>query len=183
MKEVNSHKKKAKDIVLDLIESFISSFVLLALLYLFLAFPEIVSGASMEPLLQDGERILVERVTIKTKGVDRGDVIVFHPPGNDAIDYVKRVVGMPGDIVKIEDCRVFITRDNKKFVLEEPYLSKDACTKGGKGFVEGKAQKIDDDKYLSYSEKKILDGIKNNEKLLKQILEKLNNPTNKGESK
>ena len=42
---------------------------------------------------------------------------------------------------------------------------------------------IDDDKYLSYSEKKILDGIKNNEKLLKQILEKLNNPTNKGESK
>ncbi|MBI2414440.1 signal peptidase I [candidate division WWE3 bacterium] len=130
--------------LLELVESFLSSFAILLALYIFLAFPEIVSGASMEPTLMDGDRILVERVSRHILGYKRGDIIIFHPPGDDDIDYVKRVVGIPGDIVKISDCGVYVVKDNSRYVLEEPYLYSNTCTQGGPGFKDGKAQKIED---------------------------------------
>src|SRR3989344_2372656 len=100
-----------KNFFLEIIESFVTSFVVLAIIYLFLAFPEIVSGASMEPNLEDSERIIVEKVTkyISKPPFDRGDIVVLHPPQNGNIDYVKRVIGLPGEVVGISDCKVDIT--------------------------------------------------------------------------
>jgi signal peptidase I len=118
------------------------------IIYGVLAFPEIVSGASMEPLLYDGERILVEKITKNITGFERGDVIVFHPPNDNNIDYVKRVIGLPGDVVKISECQVYVTTEGKRFVLDEPYLYENLCTKGGIGFSEGKAQRILEDTYF-----------------------------------
>jgi signal peptidase I len=99
-------------------------------------------------LLKDGDRILVEKISKNFQDFERGDVVVFHPPDNDDIDYVKRVVGIPGDVVKILDCKVYITREGDKFMLEEPYLYENLCTKGGSGFLEGKAKKIEEGHYL-----------------------------------
>jgi signal peptidase I len=138
----------SKEFFLDLAETFVVSLLVLLVLYGLLAFPEIVSGASMEPLLDDGDRILVEKVSKHYREFERGDVVVFHPPGDDNIDYVKRIVGIPSDVVKISDCNVFITRDGKRFMLEEPYLQEDTCTKGGTGFSEGRARKIEDETYV-----------------------------------
>lgn len=138
----------SKDFLIELAETFVVSLVILFLIYGFLAFPEIVSGASMEPLLQDRDRILVEKVLKNFQEFERGEVIVFHPPDDDHTDYVKRVIGIPGDVVKIADCKVYITRDGSRFTLEEPYLYTNKCTNGGPGFPEGRAQKIKEGTYF-----------------------------------
>lgn len=145
--EENKDKQKSS-ILLDIAESFLSSFIILMVLYVFLAFPEVVSGASMEPTLYDGERILVEKVSKRFNGFSRGDVIVFHPPGNDDIDYVKRIIAVPGDVFKLEDCSVFITNSGERFLLEEPYLYENTCTYSGPRFEEGKAIKVLEGEYL-----------------------------------
>lgn len=132
----------------ELIETFITSLVILLVLYLLVAFPEVVYGASMEPTLTTGERILVERITPKYKELQRGDVVVFNPPGNENDDYVKRVIGLPGEIIRISDCSVFISKDGKTFQLDEPYLSSGTCTQGGPVLKEGRARKLQDDEYI-----------------------------------
>jgi signal peptidase I len=135
-----------KNFILEIIESFITSFVVLAVIYLFLAFPEIVSGASMEPGIQDGERIIVEKVTkqFSDKPFKRGDVVVLHPPDNESIDYIKRVIGLPGEVVGIADCKVNISDGNGKFTLEEPYLFSDTCTRD----PSGKARRLEANEYF-----------------------------------
>lgn len=139
---------KDKTFIIDFVETIVTSFVVLAVIYVGIAFPEVVQGASMEPTLYTGERILVERLSKHIKGIQRGDVVVLHPPGDDRVDYVKRVVGLPGEIVKVQDCRVYISSDGQKFELEEVYLSEGVCTFGGPILRDGRAQRLSDNEYL-----------------------------------
>lgn len=64
--------------------------------------PSLVRGASMRPTLEDGERILVERITPSFGALALHDVVVLAPPGLDGERYVKRIVGLPGDVVEVE---------------------------------------------------------------------------------
>lgn len=73
--------------------------------------PSIVRGASMLPALHDGDRILVECVTPKLGAIGRGDVVVLEPPGADGDRYVKRVMALPGDVVREEHGGVFVNGD------------------------------------------------------------------------
>ena len=61
----------------------------------------IVRGDSMEPALRDGDRLVVDRVAYSLADVDRGDVIVLRYPRDPEIDFVKRVVAVPGDRVEL----------------------------------------------------------------------------------
>lgn len=61
----------------------------------------IVRGDSMEPALRDGDRLVVDRVTYNLAEVDRGDVVVLRYPKNPDVDFVKRVVALPGDDVAL----------------------------------------------------------------------------------
>jgi len=148
MENSKDEKKQINNFILDIIESFVSSFVVLMVLYVFLAFPEIVSGASMEPMLHSGERILVERISKHVTGIERGDVIIFHPPGDDSVDYVKRVIGVPGDVVKVSDCKVYVTAEGSRYELEESYLYEGTCTGAGPSLKEGRAQKVEEGEYI-----------------------------------
>lgn len=132
----------------DLTETFVISLVVLLIIYTVLAFPEVVSGASMEPSLYGGERILVEKISKYISPLRRGDIVVFHPPGDDKTDYVKRVIGLPGDIVKVFDCKVFISTDGGRYELEENYLYEDMCTEGGSELLEGRSIKVEANSYL-----------------------------------
>jgi signal peptidase I len=137
-----------KNFLIELIETLVTSFAILLLIYLFIAFPEVVFGASMEPTLHTGERILVERLTNRFGEYERGDVVVLNPPGNDSDDYVKRVIGMPGEIVKVIDCNVYVSKDGKKYVLQEPYLDESTCTIGGLTLRNGRSVILDENDYF-----------------------------------
>jgi len=141
--------KDIKVAVIDFVETLIVATLVLFSVYATFAFPVEVSGASMQPNLETGDRLLVEKVTKYFDGYSRGEIIVLHPPDSDYIDYVKRIIGVPGDTIKIYNCQVFITRNDTKFVLnEEAYLDSKSCTLGGKSIVEGRIYTLKDTEYL-----------------------------------
>lgn len=80
--------------------------------------PYTVSGRSMQPALADGDRLLVAKLAYHAQLPRRGDIIVFRSPHDAASDYVKRVIGLPGDQVELRLGRVYINGAP----LAEPYL-------------------------------------------------------------
>jgi signal peptidase I len=67
-----------------------------------------VQGTSMEPLLLDGERIVVNKFIYRFHPIDRGDVVVFWYPRDPSVSFIKRVVGLPGDVVEIQGGRLVV---------------------------------------------------------------------------
>ncbi|KKU48358.1 MAG: putative signal peptidase I [candidate division WWE3 bacterium GW2011_GWB1_47_11] len=143
---------KLSKFLLEIAETFIISLVFLIVVYMFIAFPIVVYGASMEPALHTGERILVERITKYFKDFERGEIVILHPPGSESVEYVKRIVGLPQEVVKIYDCGVFVSNSDQKFKLEEPYLAQDQCTIGGNSVREGRALKLGEDEFLVFGD-------------------------------
>lgn len=72
---------------------------LMVTLHLFVVQVSVVKGSSMEPCLHDGDRLVVDRVTHSAADIQRGDVVVLRYPLNPSVDFVKRVVGAPGDVI------------------------------------------------------------------------------------
>lgn len=97
--------------------------ILLIIGLLFKAFvlqPFIVDGASMEKNFHNNETILVNKVSYDLHQPQRGDVVVFKAPLNPEDDYIKRVIGLPGETVKIADGKVYVNNQ----IIDESYLSK-----------------------------------------------------------
>jgi len=78
-----------------------------------------VEGISMQPGLQTDEYVMVNKIAYLFHAPERGDVIVFHYPLDTTKDFIKRVIGVPGDTISYDSQTV--TVDN--VVLNEPYLS------------------------------------------------------------
>jgi len=78
-----------------------------------------VENISMEPTLQPGEFVLVNKIVYRFGEVRHGDIIVFHFPQNPAEDYIKRIIGVPGDKVLIKNQQVFINDQ----AIEENYTA------------------------------------------------------------
>lgn len=76
---------------------------LMVLVHLFVIQVSVVKGTSMEPCLYDGDRLVVDRVACDLDSVNRGDVVILRYPRNPAVDFVKRVVALPGDRVAMQD--------------------------------------------------------------------------------
>lgn len=81
---------------------------LMITVHLFVIQVSIVRGNSMEPALHDGDRLVVDRVTYNLADVDRGDVVVLRYPRNPDVDFVKRVVGVPGDRIAMRAGVLFV---------------------------------------------------------------------------
>ncbi|NJK60484.1 MAG: signal peptidase I [Oscillatoriales cyanobacterium SM2_1_8] len=83
--------------------------------------PRYIPSGSMEPTLQVGDRIAVEKVSYRFWQPQRGDIVVFYPPGETDRQraYIKRIVGLPGDRLQIQNGRVYANGEP----LPEPYLA------------------------------------------------------------
>ena len=67
-----------------------------------------IENHSMEPNFYEGQFVLVNKLAYRLGQPARGDVVVFHNPRNTNEDYIKRVIGLPGDQVEVRDQTVFI---------------------------------------------------------------------------
>ena len=85
---------------------------------LFLYQPVRVEGTSMVPMLQDQDRLCINKLAYRVGPIQRGDVVVFRYPRDLTRSYIKRVIGLPGDRIRIEHGRVF--RNDKE--LTEAYV-------------------------------------------------------------
>jgi signal peptidase I len=99
-----------RDLVISLA---IAGFVII-----FLYQPVKVEGTSMMPGLSDQERIFINKFVYRLQPIDRGDIVVFHYPRDPSKSYIKRVIGVAGDQVRIEDGVVYVNG----LALEEPYV-------------------------------------------------------------
>lgn len=91
---------------------------------MFIAQPFIVSGASMDNTFHSGEYLIVDQVSYYFEEPARGDVIVFKYPKDPSKFFIKRVIGLPGDTITIENSVVTISNSRYPdgFVLDEPYI-------------------------------------------------------------
>jgi len=78
-----------------------------------------VQGTSMQPLLADGERIIVNKFVYRFHTIERGDVVVFWYPREPQISFIKRVVGLPGDVVELRRGSLFVNGQR----VNEGYLA------------------------------------------------------------
>ena len=78
-----------------------------------------VDGSSMEPSLHDGEFVVVNRLAYNQDDPQRGDVIVFRYPLDPSRRFIKRVIGLPGDVIEIGDGKVYINDQ----LVHEPYIA------------------------------------------------------------
>jgi signal peptidase I len=84
----------------------------------------IIVGASMQPNFHEGERLLINKAVYKFRQPERGEVIIFHPPTNQQADYIKRIIGLPGESVEIREGKVYIHKeDGSVEQLVEPYIT------------------------------------------------------------
>jgi len=78
-----------------------------------------VDGFSMIPTLQDGEFVLVSKLNYQLGKPERGDIIVFHYPVDPKQELIKRVIGLPGDTIGVQNGQVSVNGQ----VLDEPYIA------------------------------------------------------------
>ncbi len=89
----------------------------------FLIQPFFVQGESMEPNLQDGNYLLVNQLSYTLGDPRRGDVVVFRAPPEPDTNYIKRIIGLPGETIRIVNGTFRINNDENPsgFTLDEPY--------------------------------------------------------------
>jgi signal peptidase I len=113
----------------EIIETLVLTLVIYLLIHNFVAQPFEVQQESMMPTITPSDYVLIEKVTPRFGDYQRGDVIVFHPPQGyeqEGIPFIKRVIGLPGDRVKLENGGVLITPpDGDATVrIDEPYIAR-----------------------------------------------------------
>lgn len=111
--------KSILNFVMDILETVVFVGSLFIVIYLFVAQPNQVKGASMDPTFGSGDYIFTSKITYKMRAYHRGDVVVFKSPGNPDIEYIKRIIGVPGDVVMVKDNEVYVNGRQ----LNEPYIS------------------------------------------------------------
>lgn len=82
--------------------------LLMAAFHLFVVQISVVKGHSMEPSLHDGDRLVVDRTSPEVGELARGDVVILRYPRNPSVDFVKRVVGLPGDRVALKNGQLWV---------------------------------------------------------------------------
>ena len=146
--DANKGIKKYASFVWELVKiAFIALIIVIPIRY-FLFQPFIVSGASMAPNFATGDYLIVDEISYRLSGPQRGDVVVFDASfikGYEGQRFIKRVIGLPGETVDVTGGKVEIIKNGKTVVLDEKYLPANLQTtqdteitlKAGQYFVLG----------------------------------------------
>src|SRR5579872_1592177 len=86
----------------------VAVFVVAIIIRYFVFQPFIVDGSSMEPNFHNNEYIIVQKISYYVSTPHRGDVVVLKYPNDTSIDYIKRIIGLPGETIKILNGNVYI---------------------------------------------------------------------------
>ena len=98
----------------------------------------------MLPTFQDKEQIIVEKVSIKYKPLERGEITVVRHPDNQQVFLIKRVIGLPGETIHFNEGDVFINGE----ILLEPYLNENTLTWGKTYIADGESITLNEDEYV-----------------------------------
>lgn len=136
--------RKLKHFFLDIIEVLVFAIAIFLFIYLLVLQPHKIKGASMEPNYPNGQYLLTDKVTYRLREPERGDVIVFEAPASDDEEFIKRIIGIPGEIISIQDGAVYIN----SLKLDESYLDNSLQTSSSSFLKEGVETQIPSDYYF-----------------------------------
>ncbi len=128
--------KTVIDFVMDILETVTFVGSLFIVVYLFIMQPNQVKGRSMEPTFVDKDYIFTSKITYQFRQLERGDVIVFKSPKNPDVEFIKRIIGLPGDKVRVDGGVVYVNG----MALEETYTSTNETPLWENGFIHDGVQ-------------------------------------------
>ena len=134
--------------LIDFIQTLVVFGAIFTLIYLFVAQFHKVSGKSMLETMHDGDYLITEKISYRLGDPHRGEIVVLKDPLDETKDFIKRIIAIPGDSVKIESGRVFVNGTQ----IDEPYLVPDIQTRGGAFLSEGTTITIEANKYLVFGD-------------------------------
>ncbi len=120
-KDVRQTHERSRSLVGVWIRDLVISVMIAIFIIVFVYQPMKVEGTSMMPLLGDQERIFVNKFVYHLEPISRGDVVVFRYPRDPSKSYIKRVIGLAGDRVRIDSGRVFVNDQ----MIDEDYVPAD----------------------------------------------------------
>ena len=112
------------------------SLAISAFIIIFLYQPVKVEGTSMMPSLDDQERIFVNKYVYRLEAIQRGDIVVFRYPRDPSKSFIKRVIGLGGDRIRIESGEVFVNGEAARRRLCSPRLRRPAVLSRDRGASE-----------------------------------------------
>jgi signal peptidase I len=119
--------RRLGEFFLDILEVIVFAIAIFLFIYLLVMQPHKIKGDSMQPNFPNGEYLLTDKVSYRFNQPSRGDVIVFEAPGENGDEFIKRVIGLPGETVSIHNNHVYINNQ----LLTEDYIADALTTQGG----------------------------------------------------
>lgn len=135
--------KRIGNFIFETVQVVIFAVSIFLFIYLLVAQPHKIKGESMMPNFSDGEFLLTNKLSYRLGEPHRGDVVVFEPPG-ESQDFIKRVIGLPGEEVMVKGGGVYINGQE----LFEEYLEPGEMTRSGRFAQEGVPLNIPTDSYF-----------------------------------
>lgn len=129
---------------LDILQVIVFAVSIFLFIYLLVMQPHKIKGSSMEPDFHDAEYLLTDKVSYRFGQPRRGDVIVFKAPPDFKDEFIKRIIGIPGDKVKVQNGKVYVNGQ----VVTEPYLMPGQYTSGGSFAQEGQELAVPPNNYF-----------------------------------
>jgi signal peptidase I len=121
-----SAARRGAGCLLEIVETILLTLVIYLVIHNFVAQPFEVEQNSMVTTIQPGDYVLIDKLTPHFDEYDRGDIVVFQPPEGyeqGGVPFIKRVIGLPGEMVTIENGAVFVTPPGGVRVrIDEPYV-------------------------------------------------------------
>jgi len=131
---------------LEIVQIIVIAAAIIVPVRVFLVKPFVVKGASMEPNFYNDEYLIIDEISYRFKEIERGQIVVFQPPNNGTQFYIKRVIGLPGEEVQIEDgvITIFNAEHPDGVVVDEPYIDV---------YTQGRTRvKLGDDQYYVFGD-------------------------------
>ena len=127
---VSKSGSHARSAILEVVETIVMTLLIFAAVRLMVQNFRI-EGNSMEPNLHNGQYLIIEKLSYRFGTPQRGDVIVFHYPSNPKRDFIKRIIGLPGETVEIHSGQIMIDGNS----IDEAYLPNMGTYNWGPGVV------------------------------------------------
>ena len=118
--------------IFETLKIVVIAFLIVMPIRYFLFQPFLVKGSSMIPNFENKDYLLIDEISFRFREPIRGEVVVFSPPNNSSTRYIKRIIGLPGEEIKIQDGQVMISQENQDFSVlnESGYFSESFLTPG-----------------------------------------------------
>jgi len=116
--------KNTKESIWELLRFALLALLIVIPIRVFIAEPFVVSGSSMFPTFENGNYLIVDKISYKLGNPERQDVIIFRYPNDPTKFFIKRIIGLPNETIDIDGSKISIYKPGRKdgILLDEPYV-------------------------------------------------------------